>query len=265
MNIVEILHARSVMFTQQLEDGFPRLMLWWTILASFACGLRMAFAATPVAGAGGHVAQLLPYVLVVGAPVVSLMLALRWFPSGTDFAQPGTRLALWGRWRTIAPADARSMRSYGAAGLMASLLLGMLINVPMRMLEFLAAIPALGESPPEWFRLLFGLMLSDVVLFSSLYVIASVAALRHVPLFPRLLVTIWGLDLLMQMGIANIMANFARLPPPVAHSLDGLLEGNLKKILISATIWCPYLLLSRRVNLTYRCRVPLRDGIYIES
>jgi hypothetical protein len=35
-----------------------------------------------------------------------------------------------------------------------------------------------------------------------------------------------------------------------------MLEGNLKKVLISVAIWLPYLLLSRRVNLTYRLRVP---------
>jgi hypothetical protein len=47
-------------------------------------------------------------------------------------------------------------------------------------------------------------------LFGSLYTIAFVAALRKVPLFPRLL----------------------------------------------AAIWLPYLLLSRRVNVTYRSRIP---------
>jgi hypothetical protein len=35
-----------------------------------------------------------------------------------------------------------------------------------------------------------------------------------------------------------------------------MLEGNLKKVLISVAIWLPCLQLSRRVNLTYRWRVP---------
>jgi hypothetical protein len=30
----------------------------------------------------------------------------------------------------------------------------------------------------------------------------------------------------------------------------------VKKVLISVTIWLPYLLLSKRVNVTYRSRVP---------
>jgi hypothetical protein len=52
------------------------------------------------------------------------------------------------------------------------------------------------------------------------------------------------------------MGNVAHLPGPVGVSLADMLEGNLKKVLISVAIWLPYLLLSRRVNLTYRWRVP---------
>jgi hypothetical protein len=92
-------------------------------------------------------------------------------------------------------------------------------------------------------------------------VIAFAAALRHVPLFPRLLVAIWGLDLLMQIIVAKVMAGMAGLPPQVGHALGELLEGNVKKVLISAALWSPYLLLSRRVNLTYRCRVPSKDSL----
>ena len=83
-----------------------------------------------------------------------------------------------------------------------------------------------------------------------------VAALRHVPLFPRLLAAIWGMDILMQTLIARAMGSIADLPPAVAVALHELLEGNLKKVLISMALWTPYLLLSRRVNLTYRSRVP---------
>jgi hypothetical protein len=34
-----------------------------------------------------------------------------------------------------------------------------------------------------------------------------------------------------------------------------LLQGNIKKVMISMVIWLPYLILSERVNLTYRSRV----------
>ena len=58
--------------------------------------------------------------------------------------------------------------------------------------EFLAAMPALGATPPSWFGPLYGVMLLDVVLLSSLYAIAFVAALRRVPLFPSSLTCRWG-------------------------------------------------------------------------
>jgi hypothetical protein len=42
----------------------------------------------------------------------------------------------------------------------------------------------------------------------------------------------------------------------VAGALHHLLYGNVEKVLISVAIWLPYLLLSRRVNVTYRSRIP---------
>jgi hypothetical protein len=41
-----------------------------------------------------------------------------------------------------------------------------------------------------------------------------------------------------------------------AEALQSLLYGNIEKTLISVTIWLPYLLLSKRVNITYRHRLP---------
>ena len=35
-----------------------------------------------------------------------------------------------------------------------------------------------------------------------------------------------------------------------------LLQGNMTKVLISIAIWLPYMMLSERVNLTYRSRLP---------
>ena len=99
-------------------------------------------------------------------------------------------------------------------------------------------------------------MTVDTVVFSSLYMIAFVAALRRVPLFPRLLVAIWLADLAMQMFTANFVVTAGGLPPAVGQSLHALLEGNVTKTLISMAIWLPYLLLSTRVNVTYRHRIP---------
>lgn len=249
------LHVRSIALVDRLDGGLRKLLLFWTMAASLACGIRISLT-TPGAPLIDTLHVGLPYILVVGAPIASLMLALYWFRDGEDLPEPSIRLARFGQWRDVTPSQARRLPLYGVTGFMASLLLGMLINIPVRTLEFLTAIPALGSHSPAWFSSLFTLMLADVVLLSSLYAIAFVAALRHVPLFPRLLAATWGVDILMQIAIAKMMAGVVGLPAPVAQSLNDLLEGNTKKVLISLALWTPYLLLSKRVNLTFRHRVP---------
>ncbi len=141
---------------------------------------------------------------------------------------------------------------------MVSLLFGMMLNVPIRAAEYLAAMPPIPAAQPRWLSVLHFAMTADVVLFSSLYMIAFVAALRRVPLFPRLLLAIWLGDLAMQLATAQMVAS-THLPPGVATALQALLVGNVKKVLISMALWLPYLLLSTRVNVTYRHRVPARS------
>ncbi|HEY0625762.1 MAG TPA: DUF2569 domain-containing protein [Allosphingosinicella sp.] len=249
------LHARSIVLVDQLQNGIPKILVCWAIAAGLACALRLSLAVWGLP-LDRQLTGLLPYILVVGAPIASLILALRWFRRGDRLPQPTHRLARIGRWKQLDPTAARRLPFYGVSGLMASLLVGMLLNVPVRTLEFLTAIPAFSGAAPSWFSLLFTLMLADVVLLSSLYAIAFVAALRRVPLFPRLLAAIWGIDLLMQVGVAKIMAGAPDLPPVVGTGLHDLLEGNVKKVLISMALWTPYLLLSKRVNVTFRHRIP---------
>jgi hypothetical protein len=250
------LAARSAALVGRLEVGLPRLAALWIVAASFGCGLRMAFAATPVVRPVDELANILFYLLVVAAPIATGLLALSFFPANAFISQPRTRLARFGRWRRIDAVAARRMPLFGASGFMASLLIGILINIPLRTMEFLTAVPALSGNAPAWFHALHAMMTIDVLLLSSLYAFAFVMALRHVPSFPRFLAAVWAIDILMQIVIARVMANMPDLPVAVAHSLGDMLEGNLKKVLISVTIWLPYLLLSRRVNLTYRARVP---------
>jgi hypothetical protein len=139
---------------------------------------------------------------------------------------------------------------------MVSLMVGMMLNVPVRALEYFAAMPPVGEGAPRWLSALHFAMTFDVVLFTSLYMIAFVAALRHVPLFPRLLAAIWCADLTMQLFTAELVVKAGHLPHGVALALESLLTGNVKKALISIALWLPYLLLSKRVNVTYRHRLP---------
>lgn len=255
-SIARNLNRRSIALVAGLEQGHRSILLYWTMAASFACGIRLSVGQFPALPLQAQIASAIPYVLVVGAPVASLLLALHWFRDAGRFPQPHYRLARFGAWRDIPAERARLLPLYGVTGIMASLILGMLINIPVRALEFLAAIPTLGAAPPAWFGTLYTLMLADVVLLSSLYAVAAVAALRRVPLFPRLLAAIWAIDIVMQISVARVMGEVEGLPPVVAGALHDLLEGNLKKVLISVALWAPYLLLSKRVNLTFRHRVP---------
>ena len=246
------LRAKSTALLLSIEGGLPRIMTIWFGLAMTGCAIRIA--ASPIKGVP-DLSTFMPYVLLVGAPLVSMALALYWFRQGDRLPQPAYRLALGGRWRDIGADEARRHSLYGSSGVMVSLLVGMLLNVPVRSLEYLAAMPALAGHVPEWLSTLRFVMTLDVVLLSSLYTIDFVAALRRVPLFPRLLAAIWLVDITMQLGIARAVAGTEGLPMPVADALHALLDGNVKKVLISVCLWLPYLLLSKRVNVTFRHRV----------
>lgn len=246
------LHAKSAALLLSIEASLPRLMTGWFVVAILASALRIAMSPLQAAPA---IETLLPYLLLVTAPLLSMGLALHWFQDGHLLPQPATRMARVGRWQNITRAEAERHPLYGSSGIMVSLLVGMLLNVPVRALEYLAAIPALSGTVPEWLATLHLMMTLDVVLLTSLYTVAFVAALRRVPLFPRLLAAIWAVDLAMQLGIASIVASTDGLPDSVAEALRNLLDGNSKKVLISIGLWLPYLLMSKRVNVTYRHRV----------
>jgi hypothetical protein len=249
------LHAKSAAILLSLEQRLDRIMFAWLAVAGMASAVRVAMGITPTQVP--DFATVAPYLLLVFAPVVSIVLALRWFSDGESLPHPTIRLARIGSWRSLPAGEARRHKLYGTTGIMASLLIGMLLNVPVRAAEYLAAMPALSGPVPTWLVTLHTVMTVDVVLLSSLYAVAFVAALRRVPLFPRLLAAIWLIDLAMQMLTAQLVAGAPGLPPAVGASLHSLLDGNAKKVLISVALWLPYLLLSTRVNVTYRHRIPV--------
>lgn len=191
------------------------------------------------------------------APVFALRATLDYFRGDALRAQPAMRLARFGRWRELNPVDCRTEAGYGTGGIMAILLAGLLLNIPVRAVEFVTAMPLPRVGMPDWHGLLYSLMLADLVLLSTCYAVLVGLAVRRVPMFPRLLVMVWALDVLFQANIATVSILYLDVPKPVADALSGLVQGNIQKVLISAIVWTPYLLLSRRVNLTFRRRVRL--------
>ena len=247
------LTARASALLLALDGGIDRILMTWLWIAGLVSVARISLAPSDLPLAA--MSTFLSYSLLVIAPVATTLLARRWFADGDRMAQPATRLARAGRGQVVSRAEAAAHKLYGTNGIMVSLLVGLMLNVPVRALEYVAAMPPMPQGAPPWFSVLHFAMTFDVVLFSSLYMLAFVAALRHVPIFPRLLVAIWIADLTMQLLIAELVGAAGPIPQDVSLALRGLLEGNMQKVLISMALWLPYLLLSKRVNVTYRHRV----------
>lgn len=246
--------AKSAALLLTIDNRLDRILQAWLMLAGFAAAARIAFSSHGTGGAG--IFTFASYMLLVVAPFASTLLALRWFKDGHLHPQPAMRLARVSRWRTMSRSEAERHQLYGTSGIMVSLLVGMMLNVVIRAAEYLAAMPPFPLAAPRWLSALHFAMTLDAVLFGSLYMIAFAAALRRVPLFPRLLAAIWVADLAMQLATAKLVTAAGPLPEAVSSALHTLLEGNVKKVLISMALWLPYLLLSTRVNVTYRHRVP---------
>jgi hypothetical protein len=254
MALTQEMHRRSLGVLQILHTRLERIVGIWLCLIALAVALRLAI--SPISPNAFDGVTILPYLLLVGAPVASLFLALHWFRDAGQLPQPQTRLAVVGRWRSLSAIEARRHHLYGSSGFMVSLLVGMLLHTPMRAASYLATMPAITHDAPGWLMVLHFWMTLDTVLLSSLYAICFAAALRKLPLFPRLLLLVWMIDLCMQLLIAQATAA-SGLPESVAAPLHMLLEKNVTKVLISVSLWLPYLLLSTRVNVTFRHRIPL--------
>ena len=250
--LTKTMMARSAALLVAIDNRLDWILKLWLLLAGMIAAARITIAPHDYPAAA--FSTFTSYLLVVVSPFVSTLLALRWFRDGQAQPQPAIRLARVGRWRPLSRDEAERHPLYGPKGIMVSLLVGMMLNVPVRAAEYLTAMPPLPIEAPAWLTALHFAMTFDVVLFGSLYMVAFVAALRGAPLFARLLAAIWIGDLTMQLVTAQLVANAGDLPPAVAAALNGLLDGNTKKVLISIGLWLPYLLLSRRVNITYRHR-----------
>lgn len=217
--------------------------------------VKVWVAPLPAHGLSEALIALMPYLLIALAPVAGYRVAAGSFPRGLLSAQPSVRLCRYGAWQQVNPVAARQDPFFGPTGFMASLLIGILLNVPFRSLEFIAAIPAIAPGAPAWAHSLMFAMTIDLVVMNFFYMVCFVMALRSVPLFPRMLLFAWMADITLQLGIASWIGGRADLPPSIGAALGHLLHGNIQKVLVSVFLWLPYLILSERVNVTFRQRV----------
>ena len=246
---------RSAVIPRTLAANMDGLAVVWMIIVIVLAVPAIGLSATPARNLPELASLVLPYLFVAIGPVAGLQLALRAFPNGLMTARPALHLACYGRWRRVSLLDARSDPHFGPAGFMASMLVGLLLNVVVRSLEFMVAVPALSSAAPLWGQQLFHVMAADVVVMGFFYMVCFAMALRSVPYFPKMLLFVWCLDILVQLLIAHTISPMAGLPDSVAGSLRDLLLGNITKVMISAFVWLPYLILSDRVNITYRQRI----------
>jgi hypothetical protein len=254
-------YSRSLYRRSLSVPGFLRQrMVWfaagWIGFAGLAASLKMAFPATPVHHPFDSWPMLIGYSAIIAAPISGYLLARSAF-AGDRARQPlDFHMAFIGKWQRVHPDEAQAHPLFGPVGFLASLLIGLMLNVVMRSGEFFLAIPAMSAHAPDWALAMFGLMAMDLIVMNFFYMVAFVMALRSVPLFPRMLLFVWLIDIVMQLVIADQLGRIGSLPATVAEPLVTLLEGNLTKVGISIAVWLPYLLLSDRVNITYRSRLP---------
>lgn len=254
------LYRKSVLAVAWLDGGLPGLLWAWVLISAFAGLLRISFAISPINSGASLLQTVIPYFLLALSPVVAFWAADRLVPRGSLIAQPDVRLSRIGHWRSVDVLAARAHPLFGPTGAMASLLIGMLLNVPLRSLEFLAAVPAMNSNAPIWGQVLFVAMATDVIVMNFLYALCFMAALRCAPWFPRFLLLVWGLDISSQLIMAHSIGGIVGLPQDVADAWASLLYGNMQKVMISVAVWLPYLIMSKRVNLTYRGRIAVQSA-----
>lgn len=250
---------KAVWVVDRLPHWVETIIPWWVALwMLLACG-KIAMASRQVRDFPDFAGIFIPYALIGLAPLAAYRLAESAYRGGYRGIEPRWRFTLVGQWLQLDWKEARGHRLFGPAGFIASLLVGLLLNVVFRSGEFLISVPAMTGAAPSWGRSLFLAMAVDVIVMNFLYVACFVMALRTAPLFPRMLAVTWGIDIAMQFTIVRSVEAEGPVPGPVMEALVSLLEGNINKVLISALIWLPYLLLSDRVNVTYRRRLSARE------
>jgi len=140
--------ARSAALLLTIDNRIHGILKSWLLIAGFLSAARIAVSPHPAGGAG--LTNFISYMLLVVAPFASTLLALRWFREGHRQPQPTIRLARAGRWKALTRFEAEQHPLFGPTGILVSLLVGMMLNVPVRALEYMAAMPPIPEAAPAW-------------------------------------------------------------------------------------------------------------------
>lgn len=246
------LALRSVAITRWIESHLVHLALAWVAVMVLLSAAKLAKASAFGASTDWLMIAAIPYMAIIIGPLLGFRLARDAFQSHDE--TPGVRLALFGRWRKLCKLEAKRHPLYGTTGFLTSLLVGLLFGVVMRTGEFFMIQPALIAHAPAWSHTLYLAMAVELAMMNFFYVVCFVLALRRVPLFPKMLAYVWMLDILSQVAIACSLSGVG-LPSEVATPLSTLLMANINTVMVSIAIWVPYLLLSDRVNVTFRQRV----------
>nr|WP_166180953.1 DUF2569 domain-containing protein [Altererythrobacter segetis] len=237
-----------------LEVRMDAIVGAWAAVLLLATGLKIAGSGVVSPTVGQMLAMAFPFLLLGAAPVLGYRFAIACAVRTGDRRQPSFRLARFGRWREAGPLDRRRARIGGKAGFLVSLMVGLLLNVPVRSLKFLAIVPPIVPADPYWSQVLVATFTLQAATVNFLYMVCFVMALRSRPLFPRMLLLVWMVDLASQGLIASAMAT-SGLPAELVGPLIATLHENLAEVLISMALWLPYLLVSDQVNLFFRNRV----------
>ena len=243
------------------ETGKRSVLSWIRVNQDRFCFAWLLVAALlSLVRALGSPASPLLYAVLLFAVLLLPVLAFRWgisiFPFGS---LPAQSLSIGARkWSRLDPLEWHQLRRFDNDMIFSMMVCGLLLNIPVRALEFVAAMPFPILNAPGWYLALFPLMLFDLAVLTTCYAALSGIALSGAPAFPRLLIAVWLLDISAQLGIAAATAYIPGLPEKVMLLLIDLLHGNINKVAISVAIWLPYLLFSQRINLTFRGRLALK-------
>ena len=252
--------AKSRDVIRLIDRHLPKIIAAWAVLVAIMGAAKLIRLdqvidrPLPLAVIGPLAAT---YLLIALTPLAAWQIVTRAFSSEEALSRPSFTLALAGTWQRLTRAEALRRDGYGIEGFLASLVAGIVLSIFVRLGQYAMAMPAVPMQGPDWAVALFTAMTADLLIMTFLYSACLVMALRGAPLFPRMLLYTWIYDLCMQLGIARFAMSVASMPAEIVPAMAPFLEGNIKKVLISVAIWLPYLLLSKRINLTFRHRVAM--------